>query len=254
MGILDGKVAIVTGAGQGVGKGIAEALAEAGATLMLSGRTLSKVARVADELAAKGARVKAMHADVMKAEDIEANVAQTVEAFGGIDILINNAQTVYTTIPLLETTDKMFDEMYQSGPLASFRYMKACHPHMKTRGGGAIVNFATASSQRWDMAGYGPYAGVKQCIRSLTRAAAAEWGKDNIRINTIAPFSLTPALEEWQKFAPEDAAKITAEVALGRIGDPKDDIGRAVVFLVGPDSHYLTGSTMPLDGGMANFG
>jgi len=254
MGILEGKVALVTGAGQGVGKGIAEALAAAGAALVLSGRTLSKVDAVAAELRATGARAISMRADVTVPADIEANVERAVAEFGGLDILINNAQTIHTVVSLNETTDQQFIDMIDSGLLATFRYMKAAYPHLKARGGGAIVNFATAASERWDMAGYGPYAATKQGVRMLTRCAAMEWGPDNIRVNTIAPFARTPALDEWQLDAPEEAEKLFASVPLRRLGDPRTDIGPAVVFLCGPDSRYLTGSTMPLDGGMANFG
>ncbi len=254
MGILEGKVALVTGAGQGVGKGIAEALAAAGASLVLSGRTQSKVDAVAAELSATGARVMSMRADVTVPADIEANIKRTITEFGGLDILINNAMTVHTVLSLNDTTDQQFTEMLDSGLLATFRYMKAAYPHMKARGGGAIVNFATAASERWDMAGYGAYAATKQGIRMLTRCAAMEWGPDNIRVNTIAPFASTPALDGWIKDAPEEAQKLFASVPLRRLGDPRTDIGPAVVFLCGPDSRYLTGSTMPLDGGMANFG
>jgi NAD(P)-dependent dehydrogenase (short-subunit alcohol dehydrogenase family) len=143
--------------------------------------------------------------------------------------------------------------MFDSGPLATFRYMKACYPHFVARGGGTIVNFATAAATRWDMSGYGPYAGVKQAIRMLSRAACDEWGKDNIRVNTIAPIAASPAFVEWEKFAPGDAEDMKKQIPLRRYGDPKTDIGRAVLFLVSEDAAYVSGITMPIDGGMANF-
>jgi NAD(P)-dependent dehydrogenase (short-subunit alcohol dehydrogenase family) len=173
--------------------------------------------------------------------------------FGGIDILINNAQEVALG-RLLDVRDDAFVDGFTSGPLATLRFMKACHPHFVARGGGAIVNLATAAAQRWDMAGYGCYAAVKQAIRSLTRAAASEWGRDNIRVNTIAPHALSPGMEMWIKSVPEEAAAFIATIPLGRVGDCEIDIGRAVVFLVGPDARYLTGATIPIDGGQANFG
>jgi NAD(P)-dependent dehydrogenase (short-subunit alcohol dehydrogenase family) len=253
MGVLDGKVALITGAGQGVGKGIAEVLAEAGATLMLSGRTQSKVDAVAAMLRERGANVQSMRADVSIPDDVIANVERCVAEFGGLDILINNAQTVYTNIVTLELTDAQFIEMFDTGPLATFRYMKAAYPHLKARGGGAIVNFASAAAKRWDMEGYGAYSGVKQAIRSLTRGAADEWGRDNIRVNTIAPLATSPAFEEWTKDQPDHAAELMRQIPLRRFGDPVSDIGSAVLFLVSDASRYVSGATLPLDGGMANF-
>jgi NAD(P)-dependent dehydrogenase (short-subunit alcohol dehydrogenase family) len=253
MRILQNKVAIVTGAGQGVGRGIALALAREGASIILVGRTRSKLDEVACEIAGFGGTARAAQADVKNPADIEAAVALTVEMFGGIDILINNAQEVALG-RLLDVRDDAFVDGFTSGPLATLRFMKACHPHFVARGGGAIVNLATAAAQRWDMAGYGCYAAVKQAIRSLTRAAASEWGRDNIRVNTIAPHALSPGMEMWIKSVPEEAAAFIATIPLGRVGDCEIDIGRAVVFLVGPDARYLTGATIPIDGGQANFG
>ena len=253
VGLLDGKVALVTGAGQGVGRGIAEVLAAEGAALMLSGRTASKVDDVAAMLRARGARAGSMRADVAVPVDVEANVARCVELFGGLDILVNNAQTIYVNMPLLDMVDAQFAEMLESGPMATFRYMKAAYPHLKARGGGAIVNLATAAAKRWDMSGYGPYSAAKQAIRSLTRAAADEWGRDNIRVNAIAPLAASPAFEQWSRNQPDQAAELMRQIPLARFGDPAGDIGRAVLFLVGDDARYITGMTMPLDGGMANF-
>lgn len=253
MGVLDGKVALITGAGQGVGKGIAEVLADAGAALMLSGRTQSKVDTVAAMLRDRGARVVSMRADVADPQDVIDNVARCVAEFGGLDILINNAQTVYTNVATNDLSDAQFVEMFDTGPLATFRYMKAAYPHIKARGGGAIVNFASASAKRWDMQGYGAYSAVKQAIRSLTRGAADEWGRDNIRVNTIAPLATSPAFEQWSKDQPEQSDELIRQIPLGRFGDPITDIGSAVLFLVSDGARYVSGATLPLDGGMANF-
>jgi meso-butanediol dehydrogenase/(S,S)-butanediol dehydrogenase/diacetyl reductase len=252
MPILENKVAIVTGAGQGVGRGIAHALAREGAAIVMMGRTRATLAKVQSEIESFGGRATVSVGDVKSAKDIEATVAHALSTFGGIDILINNAQEVALG-KLLDVSDEAFTDGFTSGPLATFRLMKACHPHFVARGGGAIVNLATAAAVRWDMSTYGAYAAVKQATRALTRAACAEWGADNIRVNTIAPHAMSPGMEFWIQARPAEAAEFIKTIPAGRVGDCEKDIGRAVVFLVGPDAGYLSGATIPLDGGQANF-
>ncbi|MBS0503346.1 MAG: SDR family oxidoreductase [Proteobacteria bacterium] len=248
-GALDGKVALVTGAGQGVGRGIALALAKQGARLAVSGRTLSKVEAVAAEI---GGDARAFACDVKDAESVAATVDAVAAAFGGVDILVNNAQEVPLG-PLLGVTDEAFEAGFESGPLATFRFMKACYPHMKARGGGTIFNLASSAAVRWDMSNYGAYAAVKQAIRSLSRAAAAEWGIDGIRVLTIAPHARSPGLARWIEENPAEAEAFFRTIPLRRVGDCEADIGDAVAALCGPEFAYLTGATIPLDGGQANF-
>jgi len=252
MGVLDGRVAIVTGAGQGVGEGIALALAAEGAAIVAVGRTEDKVARTCAAIARIGADALPVAADVCRPDDIRMIVERALARFGGIDILVNNAQIVHNH-PLDDIDERMFGEVFDSGPFATFRLMRAVRPHMKARGGG-IINLASSAPVRWDAKGYGVYAAAKQAIRSLTRAAAHEWAADGIRVNTIAPFASSPALERWIEIDPEGSEASLSTIPLGRLGDPRTDIGRAVVFLVGPDSRYVTGVTLPLDGGQAYFG
>jgi NAD(P)-dependent dehydrogenase (short-subunit alcohol dehydrogenase family) len=154
---------------------------------------------------------------------------------------------------VLSIEEAAFLEGFVSGPLATFRMMRAVHPHMKMRGGGSIINMATSAAKRWDMSGYGAYAAVKQATRALTRAAAAEWGPDGIRVNTLAPHARSPGLAKWMSAHPEEAKEFFKTIPLRRIGDCEQDIGRFVAMLVGPEASYLTGATIPLDGGQANF-
>jgi hypothetical protein len=253
MAILQDKVAIVTGAGQGIGRGIALALAREGAVVAVAGRTESKLVETANMIEAVGGRALAVRCDVSHAEDITRAVGLTTATFGGIDILINNA---YDGVlgPLLSVDDDGFMRGIVAGPLATFRFMRACHPHMKARGGGDIVNLATSAAVRWDASNYGPYAVAKQGIRALTRAAACEWGKDGIRVISIAPHARSPSLSRWIDAHPSEAQEFFKTIPLGRIGDCELDIGRAVVALIGPAMRYLTGATVPLDGGQAYFG
>ncbi|GAA4594961.1 SDR family oxidoreductase [Planotetraspora phitsanulokensis] len=253
MGSLDGQVAIVTGAGQGVGQGIALALASEGASVAVVGRTMAKLEATCELVRERGATAEPFQCDVSVTETIPAVVDQVAERFGGVDILVNNAYSgAYG--PLLSMSDAAFQKGFRSGPFAAFAFMKACHPHMKRRGGGSIVNLVTSAMVRWDPTTYGAYAAAKQALRSLTRTAAAEWGPDGIRANSIAPHALSPGLKWWTETNPEEAEEFRRTIPLGYIGDCEQDIGRAVVAIVGPAMRYLTGATVPLDGGQAFFG
>ncbi|WP_395397657.1 SDR family oxidoreductase [Novosphingobium sp. BL-8A] len=249
---ITGKVALVTGAGQGIGLGTATAMAKAGAKVMLAGRTHAKVAEAAEQIAAHGGEALAAACDVCSVSDIDALVERTCAAFGGIDILVNNAQQVPLGT-LDQVTDEAFTAGFESGPLASFRLMKRVRPIMAARGGGTIFNLASSTGIRWDMTGYGAYAAVKQATRSLTRAAAAEWGREGIRVLTIAPHGESPGLKGWIENNPKEAEAFFRTIPLGRIGRLEEDIGQALVALCGADLGYLTGATIPLDGGQANF-
>lgn len=248
MGDLDGKVALITGAGQGVGRGIALELARAGASVAVAGRTLEKVEEVAREIDALGGQAQAVSCDVVDGADIERTVDETVARFGTVDILVNNAQGVPLG-RLLEVDDEMFRYGFESGPMAALRFMRACHPHLC--GGGSIVNLGSGSALRPDPIGYGAYAAVKEAIRTLTRAAACEWGPDGIRVNAIVPLAMSPGMEAWSKLFADEYETLLASVPLGRIGDCEQDIGRAVAMLVGPGSGYVTGQTLMLDGGQS---
>ena len=253
MGKLEGKVALITGAGHGIGQGIALALAKEGAVIAVAGRTESKLHTTCGLLADIGARGEAVVCDVSKKDDITAAVDRTVELFGGIDILVNNANDCKPG-PLLSVLDEDFERSFATGPLATLRMMQASYPHMNSRGGGVIINMVTSAAVRWDASNYGAYGSIKEGMRSLTRAAACEWGKDNIRVLNVAPHAKTPALQWWMDKNPEEAAAFVAGIPLGRVGDPETDIGRAIVFLVSEDAGYLTGATIPLDGGQSRWG
>lgn len=252
MADLSGKVALVTGAGQGVGQGIALALAAAGARVAVTGRTLAKLDQTSALIAERGGEALPIEGNVKDPASLADMVARTAERFGGLDILVNNAQEVPNG-KLLDVTDEAFLAGFESGPLASFRLMKLAHPLMVARGGGVIVNLASSAGIRWDMTGYGAYGAVKQATRVLTRAAAAEWGRAGIRVLTIAPHAESPGLKWWIANNPEEAEAFFRTIPLGRIGKLEEDIGRAVAALCGSDLSYLTGATVPLDGGQANF-
>jgi len=249
---LSGKVALITGAGQGIGQGVALAMASAGATVVVTGRTLSKVEQTAQLVAERGGTALPLACNVKSADDLAAAVEAAVSQFGGLDILVNNAQEVPLG-KLDDVTDEAFTAGFVSGPLAAMRLMKLARPHMAARCGGTIFNFCSSAGIRWDMSGYGAYGAVKQAIRALTRAAAAEWGSEGIRVLTIAPHAASPGLKWWIENNPEEAEAFFRTIPLGRVGELEQDIGRALVALCGQDLAYLTGATIPLDGGQANF-
>lgn len=251
MGMLDGKVALVTGAGQGVGQGIAFALAAEGARITVTGRTLSKVENTAREITARGGAALALECNVKDADSLASTVAQTVAHFGALNILINNAQEVPMGT-LHDLTEAAFEAGWQSGPLATLRLMKLCYPHLK--GDGSIVNLASSATKRWDMSGYGAYAAVKEAIRSLSRAAACEWGVDNIRTNVILPHARSPGLEWWIDKNPEEAKAFFATIPMRRVGECEEDIGRFVAQLCSPASGFVNGQSIALDGGQAYLG
>jgi NAD(P)-dependent dehydrogenase (short-subunit alcohol dehydrogenase family) len=249
---IQGKIAIVTGSGQGIGQGIALALGKAGAHIMLAGKTPAKLEETKSCIEAAGGHAATVAANVSEPDDIARIVESTLTAFGGVDILVNNAQQAVLG-PLLDLDDAGFRMTMDTGPWAVFRLMKAVHPHMKRRGGGAIINLASSAAISWNTSSVGVYACAKQGIRALTHAAASEWGPDGIRVNTIAPLGASPSFKAWLEAKPEGPDAYLATIPMRRVGDPEIDIGRVVVFLVGPDAGYITGATIPIDGGQANF-
>ena len=248
---LLGKVALITGAGQGVGQGIAYALAAEGAVLAVAGRTLSKVQATAAEIVRRGGKALAIECDVKNADSMARAVAQVVSELNGLNILVNNAQEVPLG-PLNSVSDEAFAAGWDSGPLATFRLMKLAYPHLK--GGGCIVNLASPAAMRWDASGYGAYGAVKEAIRQLTRAAACEWAKDGIRTNAILPLGDSPAMAGWSKARPEEAAAFVATVPMQRVGECEADIGRFVATLCSDDCGYINGQSIAVDGGQAYLG
>jgi len=247
MGKLSGQVALVTGAGQGVGQGIAFALAAEDAAVAVVGRTLAKCEGTVKQIEQRGGRALALRADVCSADDIARSVEETVRALGGLQILVNNAQVVPLG-KLLDVTDASFSDGWVSGPQATHRYMRAAHPHLKKRGG-VIINLGTAAALRHDPVGYGCYGAVKEAIRTLTRAAAVEWGVDGIRAVNILPLAESPGFAGWKAARPDEYAEYCRSIPVGRVGDCEKDIGRVVAFLCSEEGSYVNGTSITVDGG-----
>ena len=248
---LEGKVALVTGAGQGVGEGIALALAAEGVNVVVTGRTEEKLVKTVTAISDRGGKALAVVCNVKSSTDMARAVGETVSHFGGLNILVNNAQEVPNGL-LNDVSDEAFTAGFESGPLATLRLMKLAYPYLK--GDGCIVNLASTAAKRWDMSGYGAYAAVKEAIRSLTRAAACEWGGDGIRTNVILPHAKSPGLVWWMANNPEEAEAFQASIPQGRVGECEEDIGRFVAQLCSEGSRYVNGQTIAVDGGQAQLG
>jgi NAD(P)-dependent dehydrogenase (short-subunit alcohol dehydrogenase family) len=243
---LIGRVALVTGGGQGIGRGIALALAAEGADVTISGRRAEPLEQVVKEIEARGGTARTTVGDVGERADAERMVAETVAAYGRLDALINNAQSSVQRF-LSDTTDDDVMLAFRTGALGSLYTMQAAFPYLKERGG-SIVNFGSSTAITGD-ASFGSYAMAKEAIRGLSRVAATEWGRFGIRVNTVVPSAMSPAAEEWRDRHPETFASHVKQTPLGRLGDCEADIGRAVAALVSDDMQYLTGGTLMLGGG-----
>lgn len=245
MHTLDGKVALVTGGGQGIGQGVSVALSDEGAAVAVLGRTESKLRTTCKEIEARGGTATPIVCDVADAHQVAAAVDATVRRFETVDILVNNAFDI-SFGPLLALDAAALAASWSSGFLGTLAMMRACHPHL--RDGGVIVNVGSGVAHT-PTAGVGGYAAVKAAITSLSRTAALEFADDGIRVNTIVPFALTPSVQAAFEANPGLRDAAVADVPQGRIGDPRTDIGRAVAFLCGAGARYITGTVLTVDGG-----
>ena len=262
MGFLTGKTALITGAGRAVlqdgscgsiGYGIATAYAKEGANLVITGRNVKKLEAAKEELERLyGIKVLTVRADVCAGGDNEATVQnvvkQAVDTFGGIQVLINNAQASASGVPLADNTTEQFDLALYSGLYAAFYYMKACYPYLK-ESQGSVINFASGAGLFGNF-GQSAYAAAKEGIRGLSRVAATEWGPDGINVNVVCPLAWTAKLEQFQQAYP-DAFKANVKMPpMGHYGNAELEIGRVCVQLASPDFKFMSGETLTLEGGM----
>ncbi len=262
MGFLTGKTVIITGGGRAVlsdgscgsiGYGIATAYAKEGANIVITGRNTTKLTEAKEELEAKyGVKVLPIQADVNAGADNEATVAnvvkQTIDTFGHIDVLINNAQASASGVTLADHTTDQFNLALYSGLYAAFYYMKACYPYLKETKG-SVINFASGAGL---FGNYGQcaYAAAKEGIRGLSRVAATEWGADGINVNVVCPLAWTAQLENFEKAYPEAFKANVKMPPMKHYGNVETEIGRVCVQLASPDFKYMSGETITLEGGM----
>ena len=245
---LDGNVTIITGGGKGIGFGLATAFAREGSNLVITGRNMERLQQAQAKLEQEwGVKVLPIVADGANEEAVKSAIAKTVETFGKIDTLINNAQVSKAGLPLIEHTKEDFDIAILSGIYGAFFYMKECFPYLK-ESKGSIINFASGAGL-FGKPGQGSYAAAKEGIRGMSRVAATEWGQYGIRVNVVCPLAMTESLQQWKTEYPELFEKTIKDIPLGRFADPAEDIGRVCVFLASKDASFITGETITLQGG-----
>ena len=242
------RVVIVTGASRGIGLGIARYLGQRGTLLTITGRREERLRAVAADLEAQGVAVLAIAGDVADRGHVHDMVRQTVDRFGRVDGLVNNAQSFRPVMPLEEVQPSDMDVLLDTGPKGTLWAMQAVFPYMKAQGGGRIVNFGSVMGVRGSP-GYGPYGASKEAIRSLTRIAAQEWGRHGIIVNCVCPASAGHRLPPDDPMRRAGFEAMYKNHPLGHDGDAESDIAPVVWFLLSDDCRYLTGETLMVDGG-----
>lgn len=240
---LSGKTAIVTGGAGGIGRGITRAFVKEGASVLAVDINDDAGTALVDEL---GNSVRFLNADIAVEANAETIVAAAVEAFGGVNVLVNNAHASLQA-PLLETTQDMLDLSFNTGFYPTFWLMKAAHAHLMEVDG-SVINFASGAGIN-GQPNQGSYAAAKEAIRAISRVAANEWARDGINVNVISPLALTEGVENYIAANPGIEKKLLAGTPMRRFGNPESDIGRVAVFLASDDASYMTGQTMMVDGG-----
>ena len=249
MGRLSGRIAIITGAGEGIGNGFARVFAREGAKVVVAEYNESLGRGAADELEREfGGEALFTHTDVREKDQVQAMVAAALDRWGAVDVLVNNA---WGGGSLRRVEFKSDDEM-QHGYAVGFQgplwAMQAAFPSMKAKGYGRIINMCSLNGVNAHM-GTAEYNTAKEALRALTRTAAREWAPHGITANVICPAAKSAS---FRRVAEENPGMLDAADAMnpmGRIGDPEHDIAPVALFLASEDSRYLTGNTLFVDGG-----
>ena len=242
---LEGKVAIVTGASSGLGVAFAQALAEAGADVVLAARRVEKLADTAALVEAAGRRALTVPADVASVEDCQRVVQTTVDEFGKVDVLVNNAG-VGTAVPATHETPEQFRSVIDVNLNGAYWMAQACGRVMQP--GSSIINISSILGITTGGLPQAAYSASKAGLNGLTRDLAQQWmGRKGIRVNSIAPGFF--ASEMTDQYPPGYLDLVMGRVPAGRKGDPQE-LAATVVFLASPAAGYITGQTLPVDGGL----
>lgn len=249
-GLLMGRVALVSGAGGGVGRGIALALAAAGARVVIAARRGSTGEQTTDLIRSEGGQALSIETDIAQRRDVERAITAGVSAFGGLDIVVHNATSGYSGVPvrLEDIDDQRLDEEASIALDAAFYLARAAFPHLRDHGRGRFIVLTSVEGIHGGSVNpvYGlTKAGQRGFIKSLAR----EWGAARILVHGLTPAALTDAANEHFKRFPEARDKLITAIPVGRIGDPREDIGAAAVALCSDLMHYVTGQILNVNGG-----
>jgi len=248
---LKDKVAIITGGGTGIGEGIAKIFAREGAKVTLTGRRKDVLEKVVKDISNSGGKALAVTGSVTEEQDVQQAVTSTLNAFGKIDILINNAGNLFHGGPLHETSDQIWNETLDIFLTGTFRFKRAVIPHMLKQGGGSIVNISTVLGLK-AAPGFPAhaYGAAKAGVIILTKSVAIEYAKNKIRCNCICPGGVdTPGVVPMMS-DPQAKAGFDSMHPIGRMGKP-EEIAHAAVYFASDESVWTTGSILSVDGGMA---
>ena len=247
LGCLDDKVVVVTGASEGLGVAVARAAAQSGARVTVTARREALVQDVAAGIQAAGGTAVATAADITDEEGRHQIVTSALEAFGRIDVLINNAGSAVSG-PAESESATAIEQVICTNLVAPYRLAQLVGADMQARGNGAIVNVSSISAlASFDRFGLGAYAASKAALHGLTRELAAQWGRRGVRVNAVAPGWFPGGTNGYLQDA-EPREWVSSHTALGRPGDP-EELANAVVFLASDSSSYITGQVLVVDGG-----
>jgi 2-deoxy-D-gluconate 3-dehydrogenase len=243
---VEGRVALVTGAGRGIGRAIALALGEAGAAVACAARTRDQVEATAAAITAAGGRARALRLDVTRTEEIAVGVAEIATALGPIDVLVNNAGITLEK-PTTEVTDEDWDAVLATNLTSMFRCARAVAPGMIRLGRGKIINVGSMYGAI-GVPRYAAYCASKAAADGLTRSLAAEWARHGIQVNCLAPGYVNTDIPRAAMADEKTRALFLSKVPARRIGEP-EEVGALAVYLASPASDFMTGQTVYLDGG-----
>jgi NAD(P)-dependent dehydrogenase (short-subunit alcohol dehydrogenase family) len=254
MGIFDltGKTALVTGSSRGIGRAIAEAMAAEGAKVVISSRKADSCAEAAAAIQAKGGQAVGIACHVGEKAQLQALVAETHAVFGGIDILVNNVGANPVLGPLQTLSDDAFDRVMTSNVKSALWLSNLVLPEMAARKDGAVIFISSIAALRAS-AGINAYGAAKAALMQLARGLAADYGPSNIRVNCIAPGLIKTDFARALWDNDDRSRQRIAETPLGRLGEPRDIAG-AAVLLASPAGSFITGQTIIIDGGVTIAG